>query len=1166
MRRIFLVSMLFLIVSIFAFAQVSVNVNPQILPPGAPFEVMVDSDLSGISSVVVTFNGTSSTSVVIPSFFTFYAPKLVNGQATNATVHVKVFTKDGKEYQKSLTLHVSNNANPVVIMKKPRNKDGKKFEKNFISGNVYFPVEIYGGVGISEIDFMVDSTIESSQLISSSSPIGLYNKKFEVRTGKLRLKNGWHVFSIKVVSVTHQIFSKTVGYIVNNELPLIEFQKLGKCLAASTNVTINVTAKSTLSGISEVMVMYGNTQKNATRESTDSWSAYVTTPKKSGELAIKAVAIDNSMNESSKTVKVFIDGKRPTIKLSNDAKKINSTYWKRKSPLTFTVKATSGSEYCGIKPLVEVKAVNSKGIVVSTNTKMIKIATPDTYTISASVVDPVNELTDSTVAKFTFKIDNTPPVIKSIKLLPKEFKIDDQTIVGPSSTITVTVVATDGTGVGIAEIIPLPKVVGRKIGSDTWSFTNYNSQLHPGLNELPLKLTVLDRLGNSASIDITKKVFVDNKSPTIKVTIPNDSIYKNGTYWKKVSPFCVNYKITTDSGVKPKYEIIVNGIENPSTTICLKHSGVFKITVVATNPVNDLSTETSTTLKIRFDDQSPDIKSIELSPNKFKKDGQIIIGPNRRIRVSVKTTDNGIGIQNIFVNGKTAKKVSDDEYVTTLMSPSNLKMSDKWPIKIVTKDYLGNSTKVGTSVFLDVKPPTITCRLVPSVYYNRKNKTYWNNKTPFIVLVDANTNSGVKASIVSKLNGKSFDEATLVRIAGTYRLTVVATNPVNALSTRREKTWKLGFDKTPPKITKVTVPATVGPDARILVKASVTDKGIGVYGVWANNKPMSRGRDYDNVYSATLTIPSSLLTSEYWPIKIHAVDVFGNGSNVATRIFIDMNPPKISLYLNDKKLKNGSDRVFYFSKAPILRYSAYTDGKEKAESKMYLDCGKETQNSVKISGTHFVTVVSTDPTNGKATELKVKFSVVVENGKPIVKITPPNKISATSAAQVKVSIEDRYLKYALLTVKSQNDSLLYAKVYGQGTTTTVDLRRAFSEINGQNVTIDVMAEDINGKISNVSSKNLYVDTVPPYIKSVKINKDGDLVVTFSEKIYGKPMVKIYSNGNSILEKEGTISENLITIHNVGKKLPKYTVYKVEIQNVMDKVGNTIGNNASSWEF
>lgn len=948
---------LFLLISVFVFSQPSftVTVNPQILPPQAPFTIYVDSNshnLSGIS-VVATCDGISQTARSFPAELMFSAPTLKKGQSQKRlVVKVMILTKDGKRVAKDVSVIVYNAANPVITI-------GKASPSNngYISKTVSFPIKVYAGFGVSEVDFMIDKRVVNSKSELSTQMLGVYSKTYKINTEKIKLTNGWHTFSVKVISVTGQVYSKITSYYVNNKPPIIKLSKIAKCLAAGTCVRVNTKILSPI-GVHEVDV---NGQA-ANRSGKNTWNARITTPATTGKWILNVVASDLAGNTSSTRVSVYVDGQKPTVRLTKDAIFVEgSTFLKRGEPLSAKIFFSTFSERCGIKPEVTVKWKNSKGEIVSKSIS-VKISTPDMYTVEATVMDLVNNEKATLNKKFSVKFYDTPPQISDVKILPDSFKT---------------------------------------------------------------------------------------------------------------------------------------------------------------------------------------------------KDGEIVVKPGATLTVKAKVIDASIGVKHVSVNGVDAS-LKDGSYFVKI----NLKAekSGLYPLNIKATDYLGNISNRSTFVFVDENPPTITCTLWPD--NSLRNGVYWSKRNvPFYIGVKAVTDSKVDPMVKCDLNGKSFSEATLVSMSGTYVLSCVAKNPVNGKSSKRSKTLKLGFDNVPPDISSIDVPATLGPNKRFRVSVNARDEGIGVKYVRVNDELMkNQGKDS---WCATLTTPD-WNTSKKWNLKISAVDKFGNVEVKKMSVFIDAGLPTIRFYVGNKEIPNGFEGVLYFKSKPVLKYTAFTDGKVKAEVDVFLDCSEGITLPLKISGIHFVKAEAVDPISGKKASFNAKLFIAVDNEPPYVDIDSSQNINVTQTNRVKITVKDSHLRYSSFEVKLKN-KIIYSKLYTKNEDEkVVDLKKVLAGINGQDVELILTAEDLCGNISSVT-KHVYVDTMPPYIQDVHFEK-GELTIKFSEPVFGKPYVKVVRNGKIIWDGIATISNSgdfVVAKPNV--KL-SFNTYEVEIKNVTDKVGNKIGNNFAPWSF
>ena len=1160
MKKLVFVFLLIAVVGMLSFGQISVRINPKTLPPQAPFKVLVDSD-SNVSEVIATFNGTSCVAKSVPAVFTFYAPELPassNITSLSTTLSVSVINKSGLKEEKDITIQVSAYAKPVIVM-----TPNMKVKKGAFKGKASFDVKVYGGFNVGEIDFYLNSTKEKEWVNSTpTSLLGIWEKTFVVDTSKM--KNGPYIFSVGVKDVTgNTISSEILRYTLDNEKPLLKVSKMESCLPADKEVNFKVTALSTLSGI-DVVEING---KKAERINGNTYALGLITPKKTGTWIVHIVARDNAGNMKLKNITIFVDASMPTLTVKNDAGYVEKgknglVLWKIATPLHISVEASAASQKCCD---IDFKVNGIKGMKKSDTYFESVISTPGTYSFMASVRDPINGLEASTSLKFIFKIDDKAPNVENVKFYPYAEKNDENyKVIPPTSTLTVTITATDGTGVGVKNIGVYPiKAIG-KGNVRTFSI----AQLKEGKNNYPVNVKLSDMLGNSTSVTERFKIFVDGRAPVIKVK-PHGLLYK-GVYWNKNAPMLVDVYSETQSGISPLVTVKVNGEKKFNSVaasnyqpieISLSKIGKNLLDISSLNPINGMSAKATCSYTIEFDNVPPTVEDVTLPATK---------GPNQKMIVKFKARDDGIGLKEILVNGKVAKRTNGDEYEVTLTTPS-LKKSGKWPVNIVAYDMLGNEYPVSKSVYIDATAPHINLSIFPDNHY--KDGIYWSKDVPFLIQVSARTDSGVSPTLKTTCNGLLLSQnATMIMKDGAYEVKITATNPINGKSSSVDKTYNLKFDKMLPVVSDVNFAHVVGPNQNLKIVASVEDKGIGIIKYVAVNNTIMKEIGKSGVYMATLKTPAYSKSSPFG-INVIAVDVFGNKFTYSTTTFVDVNSPSVALYLENgkKKIKVQNDGIYFFKEKPEMYYTAITDGGVKPITKMYMDCEKEAvKNGSAISGTHFVEVVSTNTVNEKVLTFKRRFAVIVDNIAPQIKLQAPKVVDSISKANVNISVNDKYLKYAFLVVKLDKGQILYTKIFGKNGKYTESLRQLFNNINGENVEVLLSAEDMAGNVSQPEEEDMYVDTVPPFIKNVVANNGEPLVITLSESIKGNPKVILISQDGTekLVSAMARAVEDKIYVYEFenNEKVKTNEVYKVEIENVTDGAGNSIGNNCSEWPF
>ncbi len=1146
-KVIFLSILLIAVAGLFASAQViqmQVQVYPQQVLANAPFRVLVSAySTSGepISYITTTFNGTTFKATGSTAAFDLVAPSVIQS-SQDFPLTITAVTQSGESFSKQTNVVVSINANPVIEI-------GELIpSRNSYIGNVKevtVPVKVYGGLGLSKIEFMVDTQIASVINVSPSATVYL-SKSFSLEIS--HLKNGWHIFSVKAVNVAGEIFSSIAAYVVDTHPPVLQFSEVKPCLPANSKVQIKVTAISTTSGIATVVI----NDINAKLLYNSTWGATILVPSKSGPFDIIAAATDGAGNQSSSTIRVISDGMSPYLDITNDASMIrNKTLWGKYDLPSLTLIATT---FCNdMAPQISIN-VNGKKITDISQTDVkgyaAKMATlsfnnSGIHDVNIVAADTISGLTTVISTTLSVKTDNQPPHI---------LKVSYDQNVGPNVPMKVSVMATDDKGIGVSEVMIGDKIAS-KINDDTWEATLLTTRpASSGYENFSVK--AIDYLGNESSL--VQKYFVDINPPLVNI-ISIASTCIDGTYWSEGNKAIkIEISATTDSGVAPQTEVIVN--EDPivyrgsnSISIDLHSSGVYKITVVSTNPINGLSTRKVKTYKLAFDTVPPEIEKITLPAT---------TSPMNSFTVTAEINDKyGPGIKYATVNDVKAVNSTGTTWIATLTSPE-VATSTYVQVKVKAYDKLNLSNSTSTRYFVDAKPPYVEITPVAQMI---KDGQYWSLELPAYIEVSATTDSKVMPDTTVNLNGKVFKlsgESTKIEInsTGFYSISLTSTNEINGFKTEMSTNLYFAFDFSNPQIVNATYPATLGPNLPFKTTIQANDEmGIGIKEVKVNG--VNALKVSDSTWIATMTSANS--GGEH-TLEINAMDYLGKKATpVVKRYFVDTQPPVIEVDLNGRKIENGSEFYTFDKATPTIFVNGTTSGKMKPEFQIMLN-GKNVGNQeFNVSGINSLNVLATNPANGKTSTFNARLAIFVDPSAPQIDLSIPATIGMRSDATFTLNVEGKDLRYASLSTDLDGKPL-YFKIYSSNGQYSESLRKALAKIDGKYVTVSLKAVDMAG---NVSSKNgtVYVDTVGPMIRDVKLS-NGILAIYFNKEIEGTPTVSLEDlNGNIIKLGTATINVDVINISIKHVQVP-YGPYMVNVNGITDMIGNVLMNNGSIWEF
>ncbi len=1139
MKRFIFIFAIFMIIGLSGMAQIiqmQVQVYPQQVLANAPFKVFVSAySTSGepISFITATFNGFTLKATGSTASFDFIAPSITQA-VQNFPISIVARSQSGETFSKESTITVSINANPVIQIGKPIPSNNSYIGNTKV---VRVPVKVYGGLGLEKIEFMVDTNVASVINVSPAATVYL-SRTFDIDI--THLKNGWHIFSVKAVNIAGEIFSSISAYIIDIGTPTVNFVDLEKCLPANTYIPVKVTAVSTISGISNIIV--NGIQAEFLKNST--WQATILTPDFTGPFQIEATAIDAATNKGYASFKAFSDGKSPSYMLiTQDASLIkNNVLWGKYAIPSLTFVATTACR--DLTPEITVYGYEpSKNLVGQYNGYTARILTFEfpssgSYTIALKIIDPVNKLSTAFSTNVSVAYRNLAPEIKSV-YYPK--------YIGPDSTMTVSVVATDGDGVGIENVfvnnVKAKEVSGRWVADikspspDVSGYQNFT-------------ITAYDYFGKSSSA--TFSYYVDINPPYISIT-PVASLYHNGIYWSR-NIFRVNINVKTDSGNPVFTKVIVN--QDPQVyngknfiSIELTTAGTYTITVISTNTVNGFSKSVNATYRVKFDLQNPEITGIDFPS---------LTGPSTSFTVKVRINDEfGPGIKDVFVNGIKAFTTDSKTWVATLISPDTQE-SKKFSIIATATDLLGLSSAKVQHFFVDAKPPHVKITPVSTLF---KDGVYWGKDRSYIE-ISATTDSKVIPESFVTVNGKSFDmtsSSTTITVDknGTYSVEVLSRNPVNKFGTNVSATFRFAFDKIGPKITDVIPsPSVIGPRMVLNVKVKVEDvSGPGVKDVYVNGKT---AKFENGTWNATV-VSANLEKSGNATLTVKAVNWLDQSTSVTKNYFVDTQPPVIKVYLNGHPISNNSEFYRFEKATPTILVKAITDG-GNSNVEVYIN-NEKVSNELKFVGIGILNVKAVNLANNKTSTFEAKVAIFVDPRSPELEFYGPSNVNMTSYATFTLNVNGKDLRYAILSM-TLGDHPLYFRIFDENGTYTLSLRKFFAGLEGKDVNVELKAVDMAGNINSLTN-TIYVDTVGPRITNVRI-VNGMLKISFDKEIQGTPYVKIENLNGAVFDLgKANVSSNAIVINNVS--VP-YGPYNVIVNGITDNDGNPLMNNCSIWEF
>ncbi|MCL4407464.1 MAG: hypothetical protein M1542_01950 [Thermotogae bacterium] len=477
---------------------------------------------------------------------------------------------------------------------------------------------------------------------------------------------------------------------------------------------------------------------------------------------------------------------------------------------------------------------------VSSGTQTGNAGSTYAFTINASgtykivTVDNANQRATQVENPYTVKIDNSTPLLK--------FSLSDAT---PSTSTVITVKATDLNS-GISTLLLEYQTLGSTGANNgtTWvpiyatstnnatyvKFTYTWTNLPPMDGQYHITLVGTSGVGIGRS---TSTTFVSNKftlaSTNVSFIFPplwtnsTSTVVKIGATVNKesdVTIFATSGNASLINFGTPTYT------SNSYNVIPFTHtwSATFtgkNATSVAKVTVKDLAGNTvSATKLIGFDNLAPTATQISAPAT--------VAGNGATFTVTLKATDNLSAVKSVTVGGIAAAVsgaptnnefgVLSGTYVATLTV--NQTTSGATTYKVVVVDNAGNTTKKTFSVYVDANAPTITVGLVnkhgPQPISNGASEVNYTS-TPASFTWHITTKSGTAAIVKGAINDSVTPYRTITTDSGTvtvkttssqYVITIVATNPINGLSSTFLATKTVVIDNTSPTV-KLSLPATL---------------------------------------------------------------------------------------------------------------------------------------------------------------------------------------------------------------------------------------------------------------------------------------------------------------------------------------------------------------------
>ncbi len=791
-------------------ADIKVTINPDIAQNKGATQIRIGSDIKPIENDndTLTFpitslsNGTNTINVeaidnaAVPNVKKTYTLKVIVDDTDPIINSAKVY-KDYDGNLVEITDDIWMNAQPIIKIEAEDTESG--VDINSIKCDYYKP-NTDGEEHVEGVTTTVTEESGSYKVITAGLESGEYTLKITLND-----KAG------------NTASSTTLNVKYDNENPAISDVKIEGLVdegyVKPDNGKITVTAKvaDNYSGVKQVK--FNNME--ATAHTGDIYEIEMDVPENN---EIKVTAIDNAGNEyvpGEAQLKNFeTDITAPTVEninITNDKSKLGETTYVKTVNGKITVTANVTDTGSGVK---EVKVNDSTLMTnVEGNLYQAEVPIPENGEIKITAVDCVGNGYYVGEAQIKgVKEDITAPTVGNIDITNNKSKLGEITYVKTvNGKITVTANVTD-TGSGVKEV----KV------NDSTLMTNVEGNLYQAEVPIPengeIKITAVDRVGNSVGEAQIKGVKEDITAPTVSITITPVVSGFIGT--KDSSMYIVNglgqlaYRIEASddkSGVGHTYYYVGekkdnieckditkensngNSIEFPSP----QNGIVYYIYAYSVDKVGNTSGIVVSDGTM-IDTKAPEIKISETD---------YFINSDKRIEFSV--IDNENNLKTVEINGNIVAASEDSKY----SFDSTAENEGKKSYHVTATDKAGNISGKDITVTVDMTAPVISdLEYTPGAEWTNESGDITFKFSDKPVGTTANEISGIDESTLRafyKVNNIE-SEIEITGTNGTYRIaydklpegsyTVTVTGQDRAGNAAESKTVEIRKDLTAPVI------------------------------------------------------------------------------------------------------------------------------------------------------------------------------------------------------------------------------------------------------------------------------------------------------------------------------------------------------------------------------
>ena len=1230
---------------------------------GQTFDVKVTAtDPSGIKLIKAVFMNQVATATESPADFKFVAPAAT--QATTITLTIYAWDKKNNMATSYVSVQVwpSTQTGPLKYSISQSNTNGIYLYPRGPQemGSILFNVNITSGANlVKSVSFYVDKTEISSPTTNSVRASGAatstqnnFDFLYPINETTVGPHSYYAVFHLK--NGTNITGQTQWFYIVYPSAQKVEIGgatlvKNGKYLtgkislvATATDYTSKYEALLINGKTSTVLVDYSSTNiLNAMAATKVVKERYVfninTASMTDGPAAFvfKDISVDGNATEA--TANYIIDNTPPTLKVSYKGET-----------------ATNGEKfYVGISPnyfdvyVNDANLESAKATLTNASQKLgVTLSNGATATVYVDKIAPSDGDTATFTAwaedyaghKSTLEIkvirDLVPPSMGAATVTGLATYNNVPDSISKTGTITVEASVSDKNIKSVAFVLDGPRYVFplTRVSTGLWSATINLADKNVLPGDYKASIIATDLALNEATASVvpskihvyapTEKVFTTSLETTPAASV--NGFVKSATITVNINPDWV-YAISDIYLIKGSATAATIPATPGSATYYFgptHFSGTGTYYVVVKDTVNATVTDGNKYV-VKIDSTAP--SSLKITVNSTTN---LVVSGSPKFTVNATDTESGVAYFELQYKDPnstwvTIDSTSGNDLKEATFTWYNLQtlLDGSYQIKLIAKDGVGNEASITKTVINDSEgaPKVIFTPSATLVFTNKATQTVSfvanEGDVSATLTFNGNTSSATYATFVGKQTEPSYSASWTYTFPSSNATYTYAATVKDAAGHKATHTTLFVYDTIPASIaTAITSKATVAAEATFTITVYATDNFSGIDYITINGSkvevPTSASTEskFDTIiataatYNVTVESPS-YTTSKFATYDIAVFDNAGNEATTSVAVFVDVNPPTITVKLisknGTKTITSGNATLTVYvatstATPASFTWNVTTDSGTNAEvAATITDLATDSQDvasavTIPSSGTYTISIIATNPVNKLERKFSRAVKVVIDNA------TPDISLSATPAT-VTAKSEALYVNYEATDDGAAgliNDKALLTLSWNGGSATmfvpaatdaTIDIFDKIKGLDNKYVTITLYATD-NALNATNTSTTVYVDTIDPTITNVYKASATRLYIQISDPIattdtFAASSIYFVQNGltfyatnvgtNLIFNKP----DGLITITelvddngspvNVGTLSGEWKVY---VNGVTDLAGNPIANNGSSWEL